>query len=252
MRTRIPEGNLIDGYSQENVKHCAYELAVGSAALVTDDGKPTEKKLDLDGEPVAIPPGQFAVVLTEEVVAVPTNAIAFISVRASVKFKGLINVSGFHVDPGYRDRLKFSLYNAGGRTIHLKRGDRIFMIWYADLDKETTDGYRGSPTKNRNLTSDDHNRMEGEVASPGQLRKETEALKTELKKEIQDIKNEFAAWKTAFAVLTTITLGIFVLLLRQCAFPSDPSSSASTIPSNAIKATAPTNTPPTNSQQTTP
>jgi hypothetical protein len=42
-----------------------------------------------------IPPGQFAYLMTEEIVKVPNNAMAFISMKATFKMKGLVNVSGF-------------------------------------------------------------------------------------------------------------------------------------------------------------
>ena len=74
---------------------------------------------------------------TEEVVSVPADALAFISIRAKIKFRGLVNVSGFHVDPGYRGQLTFSVFNAGPVPVHLKRGQQIFLIWYASLDCET-------------------------------------------------------------------------------------------------------------------
>ena len=64
----------------------------------------------------------------------PDTAIAFISIRASIKFKGLINVSGFHVDPGFRGQLRFAVYNAGSSEIDLDQDERVFMIWFADLD----------------------------------------------------------------------------------------------------------------------
>ena len=90
-----------------------------------------------DGEAFTIPPGQFAFVLTEEVVSVPADALAFISIRAKTKFRGLVNVSGFHVDPGYRGQLTFAVFNAGPVPVHLKRGQPIFLIWFASLDRET-------------------------------------------------------------------------------------------------------------------
>jgi dCTP deaminase len=49
----------------------------------------------------------------------------------------LVNVSGFHVDPGYHGQLTFAVFNAGPVPIHLKRGQPIFLIWYASLDRET-------------------------------------------------------------------------------------------------------------------
>ena len=41
------------------------------------------------------PPGQFAFLLTKEVVSVPADALAFISIRVKTKFRGLVNVSGW-------------------------------------------------------------------------------------------------------------------------------------------------------------
>jgi dCTP deaminase len=47
-------------------------------------------------------------------------------------------MSRVHVDPGYRGQLTFAVFNAGPVPIHLKRGQPIFLIWYASLDRETT------------------------------------------------------------------------------------------------------------------
>jgi hypothetical protein len=38
--------------------------------------------------------------------------MAFISMRTAFKFKGLVNISGFHVDPGYKGKLIFAVFNA--------------------------------------------------------------------------------------------------------------------------------------------
>jgi dCTP deaminase len=82
--------------------------------------------------------------------AIPDNCIGFISIRASTKFLGLVNVSGFHVDPGYNGKLIFAGFNAGPTRIHLKRGDRIFMLWLADLksavQKRPTKSYSRIPS----------------------------------------------------------------------------------------------------------
>ena len=78
----------------------------------------------------------------------PDNALAFLSIKARTKFRGLINISGFHVDPGYRGTLLFSVVNAGPRPLHLQQGEALFLIWYADLDgrtenKKKRDGFSG-------------------------------------------------------------------------------------------------------------
>ena len=98
---------LIEPFTPERVDCAAYTLSVGPEVYVSpnsqtaDPATVTVRKLGPD-EAFTIPPGQFAFLLTEEIVTVPAHALAFISMRAKTKFRGLINVSGFHVDPGYR------------------------------------------------------------------------------------------------------------------------------------------------------
>jgi dCTP deaminase len=47
--------------------------------------------------------------------------------KFKIKQRGLVNVSGFHVDPGYSGKLLFSVYNAGPRSIVLTRGEPVFV-----------------------------------------------------------------------------------------------------------------------------
>ena len=152
---RLPA--LVTPFDSAKIDCAAYRLRVGPEAYVSPTGESrdaaTKTKVALDpGQAFAIPPGQFAFLLTEERVTVPNNALAFISIRATVKFRGLVNVSGFHVDPGYSGRLVFSVFNAGPGPVHLARGDDCFLIWYADLDRDTAlaksgPGFDDIPTK---------------------------------------------------------------------------------------------------------
>lgn len=85
--------------------------------------------------PITVPPGQFAFLLTEEKITIPPEVMGFISIKATYKLRGLVNVSGFHVDPGWSGRLIFTVFNAGPATIHLERGLPVFLLWIADLDE---------------------------------------------------------------------------------------------------------------------
>ncbi len=64
---------------------------------------------------IVIPAGQFGLLVTREAVRIPANVIAFISIRAGIKFQGLVNVSGFHGAPGYmaNSSLPFLTLEAG-------------------------------------------------------------------------------------------------------------------------------------------
>ena len=142
---------IVEPFYRERIDGSAYELTLGAEAYVTpshgdDLRKNGKEKLDAPeveevggkhlakgGGTIKIPAGQFAFLLTEEIISLPVNVMGFISLKSKPKFRGLINVSGFHVDPGFKGRLIYSVFNAGPSLIHLARGDRLFLLWIADL-----------------------------------------------------------------------------------------------------------------------
>lgn len=141
LRERLKDEGLILPFREDRIDCAAYTLAVGSDLYVSPnelEAEPARVTVEelATGQCFAIPPGQFAFLVTEESVAVPTDALALISIRAKVKFRGLVNVSGFHVDPGYHGQLTFAVFNAGPVSVHLRQGEPIFLIWYANLDQE--------------------------------------------------------------------------------------------------------------------
>lgn len=75
--------------------------------------------------------------------------MGFISLKSKIKWSGLVNVSGFHVDPGFRGRLIYSVYNAGPNPIAMERGEAVFLLWLADLDDTANeaDSRLGKPTQ---------------------------------------------------------------------------------------------------------
>jgi dCTP deaminase len=127
------------------VKSGAYELSLGDEVFRTDSKDRKKEILKNDKDQITINPGQFALLLTEERVKIPINKIAFISIKAGVKLRGLINVSGFHVDPGFYGNLVFSVYNAGSGPITLEKGEPYFLIWFAELllEEHETTTYNG-------------------------------------------------------------------------------------------------------------
>lgn len=106
------------------------DLALGEEVYLSSD---EEIRLLDEHESVSIKPGEFALLITEEIVDIPSDTAAFISLKFSHALKGLINISGFHVDPNYTGRIVFSVYNAGPSPAHLRRGDAVFMIIFANL-----------------------------------------------------------------------------------------------------------------------
>ncbi|MBD2304217.1 dUTP pyrophosphatase [Chroococcidiopsis sp. FACHB-1243] len=144
LKSRLP--GLIQPFNEAQVESASYQLCLGEEVYIStlpDTPLKDRQVISLKDAGTNIPPGQFAFLITAETVEVPHDAIAFISIKFKVKKHGLINVSGFHVDPGYKGKLIFAVYNAGPLHFRVKKGDRFFSIWYADLDEDDDKPYKG-------------------------------------------------------------------------------------------------------------
>lgn len=203
LERRLPE--LVDPYNASRVVHCAYELSMGSQAWVTS--KDTTKgtiQVDLEErDRVCIPPGQFALLLIHERVVIPNDAIGLISMKSKVKMRGLVNVSGFHVDPGYEGKLVFGVFNAGTLPISIRQGEPTFQMWYVSLDQPTDNTYRGSRQKVTNITDDQVRDLAGPIYNPTALAQRLDALENTLQRRS----------RIAIAIIAgLVVLGVSVLL----------------------------------------
>lgn len=183
----------------------SYILSVGPEAYVTcpsyncKDSAPTQLKNI--GDSFTVHPGQFGLILTEEIIYVPIDLMGFISIKAKKKFRGLINVSGFHVDPGYKGRILFSVFNAGPSNLTVKRGEPFFLIWFSSLDRSNTNEYKPNKMENRNISTDHINNLSGELYSPQALGLRLERLESKW----------WLKGKTlALTALITFTIGILL------------------------------------------
>lgn len=111
-----------------------YDLRLGSEIFLSTEETP--RRLNHVNDVVNIKPGEFALLTTYEHIIIPKNMIGFISLRFRYAVRGLINISGFHVDPGWDGKLVFSVYNAGPNDVVLRYREPAFMVIFEKLPKE--------------------------------------------------------------------------------------------------------------------
>lgn len=211
--------SVIEGFNKDNVDVNGYRLRMGSYYFVTsDESQSTAQKKTIlkDNESLIIPAGQFAFLITKEVVKVPSDAMAFISMSTGIKFQGLINVSGFHVDPGYCGQLIYAVFNASPSPIQISQNDPIFKIWFADLDRSSEPPFVYNGVAKNDIGSE---LVRG-------MSKQTHSLPS-LSTRIQDIEIRLAEIKPSIDFLAfvfrAIILGVIVaaiLALLQIFWPS--------------------------------
>jgi dCTP deaminase len=178
----LPYNNCIVPYNPSRLMEVAYELALGDQVYLTDSKDGKRELLGGTNTQVIINQGQFALLLTEETVHIPDNKIAFISIKFSEKIKGLINVSGFHIDPGFHGKIIFSVYNAGPVPIIMDKGQPYFMIWFSKLTSRVAVPYNGTHQAQSQITAATIQKLKGELASPSdllkKLNKQNEVIKS--------------------------------------------------------------------------
>lgn len=167
----------ITNFSDTKVKSSSYELSLGNEVFITNEKLRTKKVLRADQQ-ICIPAGQFALLITKESLSLPNDILGFISIKTSIKFQGLVNISGFHVDPGFHGKLIFSVYNAGSKGIAISEDKPIFVIWFSKLDSNDAKPYSDSNRHyNQQAISDENvNLIFGEIPSPNNLKKKIEKL----------------------------------------------------------------------------
>ena len=127
-------------YEPGNVRQASYDLRLGPDSYVVGDGAPIH--LTDNQRYLTVAPGQFALLTTLEELAIPADLLAFITVRNSFKMQGLINVSGFHVDPTFKGKLVFAVNNIGPSDIRFRLGEATFTIFFSRVTGEI-EGKRG-------------------------------------------------------------------------------------------------------------
>lgn len=124
---------VITNIDWKNYGGWQFDLNLGNEAFVTGFDEPI---ILGEGEHLTIRSGSFALLMTNEEIRMPYDLMGFIAVKFSYKKLGLINISGFHVDPGYKGKLIFSVYNAGPNDILMKQGEPVFSIFFQKLTQD--------------------------------------------------------------------------------------------------------------------
>jgi dCTP deaminase len=198
--------SAIEPFDSSRLKSAHYELSIGEEAFVTGVNSNGKTILDDKKNSITIEPGQFALLLTLEKVTIPENMIAFISIKAGQKFKGLVNISGFHVDPGFEGKLLFSVYNAGASKILLERGQKCFLIWFSHLDGSSN--YDGKHNNQDSIPIRHIENLSGDLASPNSVLNKINELERNYERRISSAEGNNTTARWMLGILISLLLGL--------------------------------------------
>lgn len=209
----VLEKALGDTYKKSKISQAAYELSLGNQIYRSDSETKKREILDDKNSQVIINPGQFALLITEETIRMPENYLAFISIKFHQKIKGLINVSGFHIDPGFEGKIIFSVYNAGPTPIMMDKGRPYFLLWLTTLSESIK--YTGKHQGQNEISAEIIEQLKGDLASPNALLTHIKDVEDRLTKRTEELsgKKNYLTW--LYQALVIVFAGLFITECRK-------------------------------------
>jgi deoxycytidine triphosphate deaminase len=118
-------------YVQSSLEASSYDVRVGSKGILGGVGI----EINLDKEPMELPPGAYGGVISLECLSLPANICARIGSKRALSYDGVILLTGALVDPGYEGHLLFGLYNASQRRVIIRHARKICNIVFERLSE---------------------------------------------------------------------------------------------------------------------
>lgn len=185
---------------QKLFDNICYRLTVGDEVYISSVQGPLRLERR---ESVAIRSGEYAVIMTAEKLKLPADKMGLVSMRFHYTGYGLINVSGFHVDPGFRGNFLFAIYNAGPTPVTIRRLEPMFMLFLVEMSDPISSEklYQGKYQDQEHIPSDMITALAGPSVSPQTLADRVSALETYKNVLLGLVGGLFAAVITAIIAL---------------------------------------------------
>jgi dCTP deaminase len=157
LKTFVQENEIISAPKDAPKTHVGdlfdnicYELTVGGEIYISSLENPLSLK---DRQSVTIKPGDYAMIITAETLRFPLTKMGLVSMKFRYTGYGLINVSGFHVDPGFKGNFIFTVFNAGPASVTVRRLEPMFMLFIVDMSSEVEE-YKGDHQEQTNIPTE--------------------------------------------------------------------------------------------------
>ena len=93
------------------------------------------------GQHFTLHPGDFALSVSLEYVAIPPDLVAFVEGKSSLGRAGLIVATATQVAPGFKGGIVLELFNSGTVPVKLKPGMRIAQLAFFKTDRSLPDDW---------------------------------------------------------------------------------------------------------------
>ena len=193
---------LVDPFDEGQIQPASYDLRVGAQAVTTS----SDGVIDLAAKKyVVLKPGDFAIVISHEVIRLGPQYVARFGLRSSLARKGLIATTGPQIDPGFHGRLIIGITNLTPQDISITHLDKFLTVEFHRLEQAALKPYDGKYQHRMELTAEEISIIAEKDGIP--LVKVMESM-DQLKKEVHGLNKtqELLLWLigSGFALLAIV------------------------------------------------
>jgi dUTPase len=188
----VEKNTFIKNGSRESCEGIKYDFILSNMVLTADSKHPLN--IDQHAENSIIKPGEVAFVMTEESLDLPPDVYCQLSTKRKLSLDGIVILGGLIIDPNYKGKLIFGLYNLSSRNFLLMPGKKLVAGVFYKVDTESDkkpEPIFDFPDELRKVVIDTNpNSMISVNASLDFLRTEVQTIKNQLDRD--------NVWKTDF------------------------------------------------------
>jgi dCTP deaminase len=130
----------ISNFSAECLQPASYDMRVGDEGYATAVGR----VVNLDAAtPLCVQPGDFAILLTHERLALPLTYMGRFGLRSCYARRGLVGTVGPQVDPGFEGKLSVGMVNFSSEEIVLEHLAPFCTLELHRMEQAARQGYTG-------------------------------------------------------------------------------------------------------------
>jgi len=135
-------GLILRPFDPNQLQGASYDLKVGKRILVSGQ----DRELDIsEVGSVALLPGDFAVVVSNEYFEIPQDIVINIGSKTYLTKKGIILQAGMQIDPGFKGHLILGLYNSSPRKYVIEYLGNICSIQFFKLQEPAKKKFQDRP-----------------------------------------------------------------------------------------------------------
>ena len=131
---------IIENFDPTKLSPASYDAKLGKTGYTTE----SRARIDIENAGhVIIKAGDFAIVTSFETFEIPMDIAGHIGLRSYYTRKGMIQLSGPQLDPGFKGIIIIGLFNASPRDIMIPYKEALISLEFIKLIEPAKVGYTG-------------------------------------------------------------------------------------------------------------